>query len=177
MTLASPRNSILPDRITTPTLRTFLRSVSSVDDVGAAERVASLAKRSIKRESKLDALMLIIRMIDLTTLEGQDTAGKIAQMSARRRRLLPSARGNGEFPYLVLRTSPAILQPLSEDSLVTLDDGTPTSNSRPPKMTKQHQSDASHQSGVSPSRTETSSLAYHEGDSRRTEEWQSHSPT
>ncbi len=83
MTLASPRSAILPDRITTPTLRTFLRSVPSVDDVGAAERVAALSKRSIKRESKLDALMLIIRMIDLTTLEGQDTAGKVAQMSAK----------------------------------------------------------------------------------------------
>ncbi len=83
MTLASLRTSILPDRITTPTLRTFLRSVPSVDDVGAQERVDALSKRSIKKESKLDALNLIIRMIDLTTLEGQDTAGKIAQMSAK----------------------------------------------------------------------------------------------
>jgi deoxyribose-phosphate aldolase len=64
-------------------LRTFLRSVPSVDDVGAQERVDALSKRSIKKDSKLDALNLIIRMIDLTTLEGQDTAGKIAQMSAK----------------------------------------------------------------------------------------------
>ncbi len=83
MTLASLRTSILPDRITTPTLRAFLRSVPSVDDVGAQERVDSLSRRSIKKESKLDALNLIIRMIDLTTLEGQDTAGKVAQMSAK----------------------------------------------------------------------------------------------
>ena len=83
VTLAAQRSSILPDRISTPTLRTFLRSVPSVDDVGAQERVAALSTRSIKRESKLDALNLIIRMTDLTTLEGQDTAGKIAQMSAK----------------------------------------------------------------------------------------------
>ncbi len=83
MTVVSPRTSILPDRITTPTLRTFLRSVPSVDDVGVSERVASLSTRSIKRESKRAALDLIVRMIDLTTLEGKDTAGKVAQMSAK----------------------------------------------------------------------------------------------
>jgi len=83
VTVVSPRTSILPDRITTPTLRTFLRSVPSVDDVGVSERVASLSTRSIKRESKRAALDLIVRMIDLTTLEGKDTAGKVAQMSAK----------------------------------------------------------------------------------------------
>ena len=50
------RVSILPDRITTPTLRSFLRSVPSVDEVGANERVAALSTRSIKRESKRAAL-------------------------------------------------------------------------------------------------------------------------
>lgn len=47
------------------------------------ERVAALSKRSIKKDSKRAALDLIIRMIDLTTLEGKDTAGKVAQMSAK----------------------------------------------------------------------------------------------
>ena len=83
MTLAPARTSILPDRITTPTLRSFLRSVPSVDEVGAQERVAALSTRSIKKESKRVALDLIIRMMDLTTLEGKDTAGKVAQMSAK----------------------------------------------------------------------------------------------
>ncbi len=83
MTVAPARSSILPDRITTPTLRTFLRSVPSVDEVGAKERVAALSTRSIKRESKRAALDLIVRMIDLTTLEGKDTAGKVAQMCAK----------------------------------------------------------------------------------------------
>jgi len=83
VTVAPARTSILPDRITTPTLRSFLRSVPSVDEVGANERVAALATRSIKKESKRAALDLITRMIDLTTLEGKDTPGKVAQMSAK----------------------------------------------------------------------------------------------
>lgn len=82
MTLAS-RVSVLPDRVTTPTLRTFLRGVPSVDQVGVEERVAALSTRSIKRESKRAALDLIVRMIDLTTLEGQDTPGKVIQLSAK----------------------------------------------------------------------------------------------
>jgi deoxyribose-phosphate aldolase len=57
--------------------------VTSVDAVGLEERAASLASRSIKRESKLWALDLAIRCIDLTTLEGMDTPGKVAQMSAK----------------------------------------------------------------------------------------------
>jgi deoxyribose-phosphate aldolase len=50
-----------------------LPRIGSVDQVGVEERAAALAKRSIKRESKLFALDLAIRMCDLTTLEGQDT--------------------------------------------------------------------------------------------------------
>jgi deoxyribose-phosphate aldolase len=83
VTLATARTSILPDRVTTATLRGFLRSVPSVDEVGAVERVAALGTRSIKRESKRAALDLVVRMTDLTTLEGKDTAGKVAQLSAK----------------------------------------------------------------------------------------------
>lgn len=83
MTLAPARTSILPDRITTATLRSYLRSVPSVDEVGAQERVAALSTRSIKKDSKRAALDLIVRMMDLTTLEGKDTAGKVAQMAAK----------------------------------------------------------------------------------------------
>ena len=54
-----------------------------MDEVGVLERVAALSTRSIKRESKRAALDLIVAVIDLTTLEGKDTAGKIAQMSAK----------------------------------------------------------------------------------------------
>lgn len=55
----------------------------SVDAVGLEERAASLGKRSIKRESKLWALDLAIRCMDLTTLEGSDTPGKVVAMCAK----------------------------------------------------------------------------------------------
>src|SRR6266567_4475883 len=64
-------------------LGSLLRGVRSVDQVGVDERVASLAKRSIKKASKLAALDLAIRCIDLTTLEGADTPGKVAALSAK----------------------------------------------------------------------------------------------
>ena len=60
-----------------------MRGVRSVDQVGAEERAASLAKRSIKKASKLWALDLAIRCMDLTTLEGMDTPGKIAALCAK----------------------------------------------------------------------------------------------
>jgi deoxyribose-phosphate aldolase len=64
--------------------------VASVDAVGLEERAAGLAKRSIKKGSKLWALDLAIRSIDLTTLEGADTPGKIAAMCAKAIRPDPS---------------------------------------------------------------------------------------
>ncbi len=52
----------------------------AVDDVGVNERVARFQSRSIKKSAKVDALKLILSMIDLTTLEGQDTPGKVQQL-------------------------------------------------------------------------------------------------
>ena len=83
MTLTPTRQAILPDRLTNSTLTSFLRSVPSVDEVAVAERVASLSTRSIKRESKAHALRMAISMMDLTTLEGMDTPGKVIQMSSK----------------------------------------------------------------------------------------------
>src|ERR671930_2290560 len=62
--------------------RSFTR-VGSVDQVAVEERAASLGRRSIKREAKLFALDLAVRMIDLTTLEGADTPGKIAALCSK----------------------------------------------------------------------------------------------
>jgi deoxyribose-phosphate aldolase len=56
---------------------------TAVDAVGLEERAGSLAKRSIKRDAKLWALDLAIRSMDLTTLEGSDTVGKIVAMCAK----------------------------------------------------------------------------------------------
>ena len=64
-------------------LGSLMRGVRSVDEVGAEERADSLAKRSIKKSSKLWALDLAIRCVDLTTLEGQDTPGKVAALCAK----------------------------------------------------------------------------------------------
>jgi deoxyribose-phosphate aldolase len=64
-------------------LGSLLGRVSSVDQVGVEERVDSLKKRSIKKQSKLWALDLAIRMMDLTTLEGKDTRGKIRALCAK----------------------------------------------------------------------------------------------
>jgi deoxyribose-phosphate aldolase len=60
-----------------------LPRIGSVDAVALEERAATLAKRSIKRESKLQALDLAIRMMDLTTLEGQDTPGKVTALCSK----------------------------------------------------------------------------------------------
>jgi deoxyribose-phosphate aldolase len=73
---ALPRGFELP-------LEPRLPRVGSVDAVALEERAATLAKRSIKRESKLQALELAIRMIDLTTLEGADTPGKVAALCSK----------------------------------------------------------------------------------------------
>lgn len=55
----------------------------SIDEVGANERAEFFTKRSIKKEAKLEALLLAIRMCDLTSLEGADTPGRILQMCAK----------------------------------------------------------------------------------------------
>jgi deoxyribose-phosphate aldolase len=57
-----------------------LSRVPVVDEVGVNERVARFTSRSIKKEAKVEALKLILSMIDLTTLEGQDTPGKVRQL-------------------------------------------------------------------------------------------------
>ena len=57
-----------------------LSRVPAVDEVGVNERVARFSSRSIKSASKVEALKLILSMIDLTTLEGQDTPGKVRQL-------------------------------------------------------------------------------------------------
>jgi len=64
-------------------LGTVLGRVTAVDQVGVELRVDTLKRRSIKQASKLWALDLAIRMIDLTTLEGRDTPGKIRALAAK----------------------------------------------------------------------------------------------
>ena len=65
------------------TLRGFLHGLPGVDQVGAEARAAMLATRSIKAASKERAIDLAISMVDLTTLEGMDTPGKVRALCAK----------------------------------------------------------------------------------------------
>ena len=84
-----------------------LPKIGSVDQVAIEERAATLAKRSIKRESKLFALELAVRMTDLTTLEGSDTPGKVAALASKAIRpdpvdpTIPSVAAVCVYPNLV----------------------------------------------------------------------------
>ena len=71
-------------------LRQVLHGLPGVDEVGATQRAAGLATRSIKKNAKLQALDMAVRMVDLTTLEGADTPGKVRAMCAKARRPDPS---------------------------------------------------------------------------------------
>jgi deoxyribose-phosphate aldolase len=80
---ALPRGFELP-------LEPRLPRIGAVDQVAVEGRAAELAKRSIKKEAKVFALDLAIRMMDLTTLEGADTPGKVAALCAKAIRPDPS---------------------------------------------------------------------------------------
>jgi deoxyribose-phosphate aldolase len=88
-------------------LRRFLHGLPGVDQVGAEARAASLGTRSIKTTAKAFALDLAIRMVDLTTLEGADTPGKVRALSAKAVRpdpadpSCPSAAAVCVYPDLV----------------------------------------------------------------------------
>jgi deoxyribose-phosphate aldolase len=67
-------------------LRTFLHGLPGVDAVGVEARAAMLGTRSIKTTAKAFAIDLAIRMVDLTTLEGADTPGKVRALCAKAQR-------------------------------------------------------------------------------------------
>ncbi|MDZ7693950.1 MAG: deoxyribose-phosphate aldolase [Balneolaceae bacterium] len=78
-----------------------------IDSVGVQERVARLNRRSIKNESKIFALKLALSMIDLTTLEGKDTPGKVIQLCKKAKQPhadlpdLPSVAAVCVYPNMV----------------------------------------------------------------------------
>ena len=71
-------------------LRRFLHGLPGVDQVGADQRAASLGSRSIKTTAKQWALDLAIGMVDLTTLEGMDTPGKVRALCSKAMRPDPA---------------------------------------------------------------------------------------
>lgn len=80
------------DDVTTSeaSLRRFLHGLPGVDQVGADARAAGLGTRSIKTTAKDFALDLAIRMVDLTTLEGADTPGKVRALASKAMRPDPA---------------------------------------------------------------------------------------
>jgi len=66
-----------------------LRGIPTIDQVGVEERAARFQTRSLKRETKVDGLLLALSMLDLTTLSADDTPGKVRQLCAKAKRPSP----------------------------------------------------------------------------------------
>jgi deoxyribose-phosphate aldolase len=89
------------------TLNNVISQSPSVDKVGVEERCARFQTRSIKNESKWQGMNMVLNMIDLTTLEGKDTIGKVKQMCYKAHHLhdaiegLPSVAAVCVYPTMV----------------------------------------------------------------------------
>jgi deoxyribose-phosphate aldolase len=88
-------------------LRALLASLSGVDAVGAEARAAKLATRSIKKSTKRAALDLAISMVDLTTLEGADSPGRIVSLCTKAMR--PDPRDPGVPPVAAVCVYPDLV--------------------------------------------------------------------
>ncbi len=71
----------------------FRANSPTVDQVGVVERAKRFTTRSIKKETKLAGLRMVLNMIDLTTLEGMDTEGKVKQLCYKARHLHDAVEG------------------------------------------------------------------------------------
>jgi deoxyribose-phosphate aldolase len=80
---AQARDVLGVSRLTNHALTSWLHGIPGVDQVGCEARAASLGTRSIKTTSKAWAIDTAIGMIDLTTLEGADTVGKVRSLCAK----------------------------------------------------------------------------------------------
>ncbi|MCC6252487.1 MAG: deoxyribose-phosphate aldolase [Bacteroidia bacterium] len=91
----------------------FTQTVT-VDQVGVEERCARFATRSIKKEAKVQGLKMVLNMIDLTTLEGKDTEGKVKQMCYKATHLhdvlpgLPTTAAVCVYPSMVKTAKEAL---------------------------------------------------------------------
>ena len=74
-------------------LSVLLNSVAPVDQIGSLERIAKIQSRSLKGPAKIQGLRMALSMIDLTTLEGKDTPGKVRQMCFKAQHLHDQAEG------------------------------------------------------------------------------------
>jgi deoxyribose-phosphate aldolase len=80
---SSTASSLIDATSSDAALRRFLHGLPGVDQVGAEQRAAALGTRSIKTTAKQFAIDLAIRMVDLTTLEGADTPGKVRALASK----------------------------------------------------------------------------------------------
>lgn len=85
-----------------------------VDQVGIEERAASLARRSIKKAAKREGIRLAISMLDLTTLEGKDSEGKVRQLCRKAIRPLPE---DPSVPHVAAVCVYPNLVPVAKDAL------------------------------------------------------------
>jgi deoxyribose-phosphate aldolase len=94
-------------------LRRLLDEIGTVDAVGIEERASKYTTRSIKKASKLRGLNLAVSMVDLTTLEGKDTPGKVASLcqkavSPHDRGAVPSVAAVCVYPSMVKHAAPHV---------------------------------------------------------------------
>ena len=78
-----PHTTTAPEAMTNRSLRAYLYGLPGVDEVGAAARAKDLSTRSVKTTAKATAIDLAISMVDLTTLEGADTPGKVRALCTK----------------------------------------------------------------------------------------------
>ena len=92
-----------------------IKITPTVDQVGIEERVARFTTRSIKKESKMQGMKMVLNMIDLTTLEGKDTEGKVKQMCYKAAHLhdviqgLPTVAAVCVYPSMVKTAKDALI--------------------------------------------------------------------
>src|SRR2546430_15770556 len=108
--MIAQNTTMLPD-----TASDIVRRAPTVDQVGIEERVERLQKRSIKKESKVHALKLALSMIDLTTLEGADSPGKVRQMCFKAAHL---ADNLPDIPHVAAGCAYPTLGEIAKDALV-----------------------------------------------------------
>ena len=90
-----------------------LKSIPPIDQVGVEERAARFQTRSIKAETKMSALRLAVTMLDVTTLEGADSVGKVRQMCAKAMRPLPEDPSVG--PAAAVCVYPSLVRVAAEE--------------------------------------------------------------
>ena len=118
---ASRALDVLGGETTEAALRRYLEGIPGVDAVGLEQRAAALASRSIKTTSKAAALDAVISMIDLTTLEGADTPGKVRELVGKG--LRPDPR-DATTPRVAAVCVYADMVPAALDALGAAHDGT-----------------------------------------------------